>query len=58
MININPSQRLDIEQILEHPWIKKYNKEKNNDKSDNDEIEDEENSIDEEIINEFKSRKN
>ena len=58
LININPSQRLDIEQILEHPWIKKYNKEKNNDKSDNDEIEDEENSIDEEIINEFKSRKN
>ena len=55
LISINPSQRLEIKQILEHPWLKKYNKQKNNDRSVNNNIEDD--SIDEDIINEFKSRK-
>ena len=55
LISINPSQRLEIKQILEHPWLKKYDKQKNNDKNDRNEVEDD--SIDEDIINEFKSRK-
>jgi serine/threonine protein kinase len=53
LIGLNPSQRFNIDQILEHPWIKKYNKEiKINDKNVY-EIMD----IDQDVINEFKSRK-
>ena len=29
LICITPSQRFNIEQILEHPWLKKYMKEEN-----------------------------
>ena len=53
LIGLNPSQRFTIDQILEHPWIKKYNKEINiNDKNAL-----ENNDIDQDVINEFNSRK-
>ena len=56
LINLNPSQRLDIEQILNHPWIKKYIKDKNNDINniENENIND---LIDQDVVNEFNSRK-
>lgn len=53
LIGLNPSQRFTIEQILEHPWIKKYNKEINT----NDQKALENNDIDQDVINEFNSRK-
>ena len=53
LIGLNPSQRFTIDQILEHPWIKKYNKEINT----NDQKALENNDIDHDVINEFNSRK-
>ena len=53
LIGLNPSQRFTIDQILEHPWIKKYNKEINT----NDQKALENNDIDQDVINEFNSRK-
>jgi serine/threonine protein kinase len=53
LIGLNPSQRFTIDQILEHPWIKKYNKEINT----NDQKGLENNDIDQDVINEFNSRK-
>lgn len=48
LINITPSQRLEISQILEHPWVLKYaNGENNNDN----------NLGNEDVIKELKSRK-
>ena len=56
LICITPSQRLNIEQILEHPWFKKYITEIHSDK-DNKIIEMKNNYVDEEVISEFNSRK-
>ena len=56
LICITPSQRLNIKQILEHPWLKKYITDINSGK-DNKNIEMKNNYVDEEVINEFKSRK-
>ena len=53
LIGLNPSQIFTIDQILEHPWIKKYNKEINT----NDQKALENNDIDQDVINEFNSRK-
>ena len=53
LIGLNPSQRFNIDQILEHPWIKKYNKEININGKNVYEIID----IDQDVINEFNSRK-
>jgi serine/threonine protein kinase len=53
LIGLNPAQRFNIEQILEHPWIKKYNKEININGKNVYEIMD----IDQDVINEFNSRK-
>lgn len=53
LIGLNPSQRFTIDQILEHPWIKKYNKEINT----NDQKALENNDIDQDVFNEFNSRK-
>ena len=53
LIGLNPSQRFTIDQILEHPWIKKYKKEINT----NDQKALENNDIDQDVINEFNSRK-
>ena len=54
LICITPSQRFNIEQILEHPWFKKYILENN---SNSNKVEVNNNFVDEEVINEFKSRK-
>jgi serine/threonine protein kinase len=56
LICITPSQRFNIEQILEHPWFKKYITEIHSDK-DNKIIEMKNNYVDEEVISEFNSRK-
>ncbi len=48
LINITPSQRLEIGQILEHPWLKKYI---------NGQSLDSHNFVDEEVIKELSSRK-
>ena len=53
LIGLNPAQRFNIDQILEHPWIKKYNKEININGKNVYEIMD----IDQDVINEFNSRK-
>ena len=53
LIGLNPSQRFTIDQILDHPWVKKYNKEINT----NDQKALENNDIDQDVINEFNSRK-
>ena len=54
LICITPSQRFNIEQILEHPWFKKYIPENN---CNSNKVEVNNNFVDEEVINEFKSRK-
>ena len=58
LINLDPLQRLNVDQILEHPWIKKYINEKIR---DNNKTEEEsgnvDDSIDQDIVDEFNSRK-
>ena len=56
LICITPSQRLDIKQIIEHPWLRKYTNDNNSD-SNNKNIDVKINYVDEEVISELKSRK-
>jgi serine/threonine protein kinase len=62
LICITPSQRFNIEQILEHPWLKKYIKEENDTMDKNDKDIQSGNKlgkdfIDDDVLNEFISRK-
>ena len=62
LICITPSQRFNIEQILEHPWLKKYIKEENDTMDKNNKDIQSGNKlgkdfIDDDVLNEFISRK-
>ena len=62
LICITPSQRFNIEQILEHPWLKKYIKEETDTMDKNDKDIQSGNKlgkdfIDDDVLNEFISRK-
>ena len=55
LICVTPSQRLDIEQILEHPWMQKYTGINFINNCSKDELENF--FTDQDIVNELKSRK-
>ncbi len=52
---INPEQRLDLDQILEHPWLKKFALIENDDIRTQAEFEDD--FYDKDVIEELSSRK-
>ena len=54
LICITPSQRLDIDKVLDHPWLKKYINICN---KDDNKIEIGDNFVDDDVFNEFNSRK-
>ena len=50
LINNNPSKRLSLDEVIDHPWLKKYINRNTNNKTDT-------NLIDEDVIKELSSRK-
>ena len=56
LICVTPAQRLGLNEILEHPWVRKYNRINcENEINSKNEFDDHE--TDKDVIDEFKSRK-